>query len=366
MNETVPESKPASERNLTILRIKRRLLGHIWLVRVGLLASFLLSIYFIFIFLGLVIRRTKADHYFGLARGFVFTPQGSIRSFEGRTNILILGKGGQEHEAPDLTDTIIFMSIAHKDTSIVLISLPRDIWIPAIRAKLNSAYYWGNQKQSGGGLVLAKSLVEEVVGQPVHYAVIIDFSGFKKIIDVLGSIKVNVERAFTDEKYPIPGRENDDCADDPEYRCRYETLRFAQGKQLMDGETALKFVRSRNAQGVEGTDLAREARQQRLLAGVREKALSREVLLSPTKLLALWGAVRESIETDIEPGAGAVLTRRLIQAKDKIASYVLPETLLVNPPKSPRYDNLYVFIPGAGDWTEVHKWIWCKLEKDCG
>jgi LCP family protein required for cell wall assembly len=114
----------------------------------------------------------------------------------------------------------MFVSIDHISPSFTIISLPRDIWIPALRAKLNSVYYWGNQKEEGGGLPLSKSVVEEIVGQPVEYGIVIDFEGFQEIIDVLGGVEVNVERSFTDERFPIEGKENDECEGDPEYKCR--------------------------------------------------------------------------------------------------------------------------------------------------
>lgn len=368
--------RPITKRRIALSKVKRRILRHIWLVRIGLLIGFLLGVYLIIIVTGAVIRKTGAGFYFDLAKDFIFTPSTKIESLEGRTNILILGKGGGGHEAPDLTDTIIFASITHKNSSVALISLSRDIWIPELRAKLNSAYYWGNQKQKDGGLILAKSEVEKIVGAPVHYGVVVDFSGFKKIIDVLGGIEVDVERSFTDKKYPIPGRENDDCGgNDSEYLCRYETIQFEKGKQIMDGETALKFARSRNAEGDEGTDFARAARQEKVLETIKKKALSRQILLSPKKIINLINVVLESLETDIDPSAAAILARRVLEARDDVYSHVLPESLLENPPKSPRYDNLYIFIPKedpstapskggqAGQaWDEVHKWVECVLE----
>ncbi|MEJ2441683.1 MAG: LCP family protein, partial [Patescibacteria group bacterium] len=99
-------------------------------------------------------------------------PAQKIQTTEDRTNILILGRSGEGHDSPDLTDTIIFASVGHTDHSVKLISLPRDIWIPELRAKLNSTYYWGNQRQKGGGIILAKSTVESILGQPVHYGLV--------------------------------------------------------------------------------------------------------------------------------------------------------------------------------------------------
>jgi len=358
-----PTLTKVGKRNIALSRLKRKILKHVWLLRVLLVAGIFIGFYIVFLLLGGLVRKTGADFYLGLVKDFVFTPQPKVKSLNGNTNILILGKGGEGHEAPDLTDTMIFASISHSDPEVTLISLPRDLWITDLRAKLNSTYYWGNKKEPGGGIILTKATVEEIVGQPIHYGVIIDFSGFKRIVEVLGGIEVGVERTFTDNKYPIAGRENDLCGGDPEYKCRYETIEFKKGLQHMDGETALKFVRSRNAEVDEGTDFARAARQQKVLSAIKNKVLSREILFSPKKLLALKNEVLKSVETDITPEAGTILFRRTLQARNSVNSHVFPEGLLINPPKSPKYDNLYVFIPKDESWGEIHEWIECVLRK---
>jgi len=349
--------KKPDKRRIVRSRIKRRLLKHIWLVRVGLITLIFLGIYIFYLLASLIFGRLGVTSYLGLIGDFIFTPTQKIQTMEDRTNILILGKGGEGHDAPDLTDTIIFASITHINPSLSLISLPRDIWIPELRAKLNSTYYWGNQQKEGGGLILTKSTVESIVGQPVHYGLVIDFSGFMKIVDVLGGIEVDIERGFVDEKYPVVGKENDECGGDMEYKCRYKTVSFEKGLLIMDGETALIFVRSRNAEGDEGTDLARETRQQKILAAIQTKILSSEVLLSPKKMLSAWEVVRESIETDVDASAGAILARRLFQTRNQIESHILSGELLINPSIQFKYDNLYVFIPQAGSWEEVQSWV---------
>ena len=137
----------------------------------------------------------------------------------------------------------------------------------------------------------------------------------------------------------------------------------------MDGETALKFVRSRNAEGDEGTDIARAKRQQKILASLKRKILSPEVFFSPKKVKALLEVAKSSLETDIAGNAVAVLSRRILDAGENISSHVLPEEFLFNPPTSFIYDNLYVFVPIAKDpstgsgrsWGEVHGWVDCIL-----
>src|SRR3989304_9978762 len=160
-------------------KFKRKFLSHLWLARIIIILGVLCVVFLGVVGIASVVKKPPLSDYIDIVTAFVFSPKDKVKNFDGRTNILILGKGGEGHEAPDLTDTIIFASINHKKPSIDLISLPRDIWITDLRTKLNSVYYWGNKKQSDGGIVLAKASVEEIVGQPVHYALLVDFSGFK-------------------------------------------------------------------------------------------------------------------------------------------------------------------------------------------
>lgn len=362
---TKNKSTPKTKSNVQVSKIKRRILRHTTLLRVGLIVGFL-AVVSLFAFVAFNhFKKSQAGFYLRLAKNFVSAPSSKIKSFEGKTNILVLGKGGLGHEAPDLTDTMMFVSIDLVNPKINLISLPRDIWITDLRAKLNSAYYWGNKKMPGGGIILAKSTVEEIVGQPIHYAVVLDFSGFVKIIDVVGGVDVDVVHPFVDEKYPIAGKENDLCDGDPEFKCRYETISFEKGVTHMDGATALKFVRSRNAQGDEGTDLARAARQQLVLKALEDKMLSRDVYLSFSKMTQIFNVVQSSTETDLDPDAISVLARYAYNARNTVESNVLSEDLLLNPPETQKYDNLYVFIPKSGNWDETHAWVKCLLDEVC-
>lgn len=305
-----------------------------------------------------IVKKTPLSYYLEVAHAFLFAPQNQIKSNDDRTNILILGRGGQGHDAPDLTDTMMLASVHHESGGVTFVSIPRDIWHKPLRIKLNSAYYWGNKKQNGGGLVLAKSVVEEIVGVPVHYAVVVDFTLFKDVVDELGGVQVDVENSFEDIKYPIAGREVDDCGGgDPEFLCRYETIKFESGLQFMDGETALKFVRSRNAEGDEGTDLARSSRQQRVILAVKNRLLSRYVLLSLSKLSNIKELALSRIETDMAALVTVVVARKFIDARDNFRTTSIPEELIQVAPISSEYDNLYVFIPRANDWSQIQNWV---------
>jgi len=222
-----------------------------------------------------------------------------IKTQDHQLNILILGVAGGTHQGPDLTDTVIFISINIDKKKALLISIPRDVWIDSMRAKINTAYTYGEEKKPGGGFILAKAAVKEILDIPVDYAAKIDFDGFVKAIDILGGVDINIERSFDDYKYPIPGREDDDCDGDEELKCRYQHIHFDKGITHMDGKTALIFVRSRYALGSEGTDFARSARQQKVILAVKNKFFNLDTFTNPAKIKKLMKTFDQSIKTDI-------------------------------------------------------------------
>ena len=280
----------------------------------------------------------------------MFYLYGKLPKLENSINILVLGKGGEGHTAPNLTDTIMLSKINKESQNVSIISLPRDIWIDSIKAKLNTAYYYGGFKMAGES-------VKEVTGQPVNYVVVVDFSLFKDLVDSIGGIDVEVENSFIDEKYPIAGLENDLCGGDRLYKCRYETIQFTKGLQHMNGELALKFVRSRNAVGDEGTDLAREKRQQEVISAVRKKVLSREVLLNKDVLQNLYSIFITHIETDIDQKTMMTIARFAVESKFSTNFLSIPDGILKVSQNEKKYDRQYVFVPKNGSWKELQEWI---------
>jgi anionic cell wall polymer biosynthesis LytR-Cps2A-Psr (LCP) family protein len=272
-----------------------------------------------------------------------------IASYEGKTNFLLLGVNGNDESGADLTDTIIFASLNAKSGRAVLLSIPRDLWVKEIQAKINTTYHYG-------GFALAKKTVAGVVGQPVDYILVLNFDGFEKAVDILGGVEVEVGRSFDDYEYPIAGKENDPCGGNKEFKCRYEHLRFEAGKQLMDGKTALKFVRSRNAEGEEGTDFARSLRQQKFLEAFRQKLSSPKVYLRPVKLYQLWKVFQRAAKTDINSGHYgdlALLALKINWQTMKAGS--LADNLLVHP--KTHYSRQWVLLPKKGDWREVWQFV---------
>ncbi len=357
---------------MPLKQLKRRLIRYLPFIKFTALAVILLILIFLFIrtiypFYNFVKQNNISLRF---VSALIFDKDLPIKSYQNRTNVVILGIAGGEHDGSDLTDTIIFLSLDFKKHDVVMISIPRDIWLPSIQDKVNTAYHYGEIQKKGGGLVMAKAAVEEIIDQPVHYAWVIDFSGFKKIIDLVGGLDIFVEKGFVDEFYPIPGREKDECGGDPKYKCRYETLRFEKGLQHMDGEKALKYVRSRQAEGEEGTDFARDKRQQQVIVALKNKLFDFSLLREKEKIKELLNIINEYSSSDMDLSEKILFAKFFLQLKnDDIRKIILDSGdkeknrrgFLINPPIESRYKNLWVLTPRTGDFKEIQQYVACQI-----
>lgn len=305
----------------------------------------------------------KPDTFISFAKN----PQDLLKNTDDRTNILLLGiRGGSSGEGM-LTDSMMIISYDYSKKNISLISIPRDIWVDSMKAKINTAYYYGELKEAGKGLDLAKSVVAEITNLPVHYGFILNFEGFIKAIDLVGGIDVNVERVLDDYKYPVPGLENAY----PE-STRYEHLHFDPGLQSMDGETALKFVRSRNADGEEGTDFARDARQQKIISAFQNKIMSQKTLLDSEKISSLIDIYHQYIVTDISNDDYGAFAKIILLASQNPTKNIVLSTgniqtgelgILENPKNRIPYQGQYVLIPRDNNLKALHQYIQNELSK---
>lgn len=306
----------------------------------------------IFFLIGLIIvfrPKLKPSFWWSI----IFT--NPLKQNDGLTNILLLGIAGGTHEGADLTDTMILASVDQKTGQVTLVSLPRDIWSTTLSAKINSAYHYGEEKRPGGGFLLAKTIAEEVTGLPAHYTVKIDLQGLKKIIDLLGGLEIEVEKTLDDYQFPIEGKENDPCGGDPEYKCRFQHVHFEAGKQLLTGERAIIYIRSRHAEGEEGTDFARDKRQQKLILALKTKILSPAVLLHPFKLIALYKAVDEMIDSDVPQDQLPYFWKMIAIGFRKIKTLSLEEFLIT--PPTWQYQGQWVLIPRTGNFGEIQEYL---------
>lgn len=297
----------------------------------------------------------------GLIFRLVFDEGMPLAQSRYRTNVLVLGMGGGDHEGGDLTDTIMVLSINTQKKSVSLISIPRDTWSDTLKDKVNSAYHYGEEKKKGAGMILAKVVAEDIIGMPIQYGFLIDFSGFKKIIDLIGGVDVNVTRAFTDAEYPIAGKEHDTCPGDPTNRCVYETIHFDAGRQHMDGERALTYVRSRHAEGEEGGDFARSRRQQDIVVALKEKLVNPMTWFSGSRFTSLPKVLDDATDTDMNMAELATVGKWFMKTRESAVKKIAIDTLLTEPPVY-MYDGRYVLVP-KDSWEAVHTFLLEELQK---
>ncbi len=306
-------------------------------------------------------------HISGISLTQLIFEKGNYKNVNGKVNFLLLGKAGGIYEGADLTDSILVMSLDTRLSKITTISIPRDIWSATLQDKINTAYYYGKSK--GKGFEFAKNEVELVTGLRIEHVALIDFARFKELIDYIGGVDVYVENTFDDFKYPVAGHKDDLCGGDLEFNCRYEHISFKKGLTHMNGETALKYSRSRNALGDEGTDFARGRRQQKVITALYEKIILRIKKMRLDDIQKIYAFLDILIERDIENKEAFYIAKAFIQMRKKIdiRAIPFPKDLFIVPPYQ-HYHGKYVLIPRTGTFNSVHLLIQCGFgeKKDCG
>ncbi len=308
---------------------------------------------------------------FSTIKQLVHTDQLLRGESEDRINILLMGVGGAGHDGPQLSDTMILASYQPSTKNIGLISVPRDLYVPIPGygwRKINHANAYGEIEAQGTGPNLASQVVEDIFKQPIHYYVRVDFDGFAELIDELGGLDIAVENSFTDPSYPTVGKEDTNCGtftesfneegeviQVPDYSCRFEVLRFTEGPMHMDGETALKFVRSRHGTNGEGSDFARSRRQQLILLAVREQILSASTLLNPTKISRILDTLRDNIATNIESPELVKFAQIAKEANTGTLKNHVLDTSNESPLYATNRNGAYVLLPKDDDWTSLER-----------
>ncbi len=252
---------------------------------------------------------------------------------EGRINIALLGMRGKGVVGGGtLADTIIVASIriiesetdknADPTYKVSMVSIPRDLYVTVPgtndHQKINAVYHYGEQKGEGQGLELMKTILQDISGQKIHYAMAINFAGFEQIVDTLGGVEVTLEEEFTEpmqfheEKvcdganggvftkksgsfqnkidhrgkvvasYPLCYNENEECGG---------MFKVSAGTSVLTGEQALCYVRAR----VTSSDFDRARRQQEVLKQLKKKALSVGFLSDFQKINEMLGVVGDNL-----------------------------------------------------------------------
>jgi len=211
-----------------------------------------------------------------------------------RINILVMGIDRRPYEGSTLTrsDTMFVVSIDPTAKTARGLSMPRDLYVDIptksggkFKERINTALEYGEvQGYPGGGAALAKQTVENLLGIKIDHYVIIDFTGFKEVIDLLGGVDVDVPSPINDPYYSETEKLGDF------YPCVFDV-----GTHHMDGSDALCYSRTR----FNNNDLDRIQRQQRVMFAVMDRMAQLKMLDNITNVNSLWKRYKSAVITDI-------------------------------------------------------------------
>jgi LCP family protein required for cell wall assembly len=237
-----------------------------------------------------------------------------------------------------LSDTLMLARLDPKHHVISLLSIPRDLWVPALGAKINSAY-------STGGDNASLQAVESVTGLKPNYLINVDFAGFQRLVDTLGGIYVNVDQYY----YNPPSISSS---------TGFSAIQIPPGYQRLKGADALAFSRYRHTDD----DFHRQARQQMFLRAFQARASDRFHGISVTDIPFinnLLGAISDSV-TIVGPGGKAPSPQTLLsfaatayQARSHVVSIHLDWTTY-NAPDGESAVQVTNLQPAIAQWR--HPW----------
>jgi LCP family protein required for cell wall assembly len=206
-----------------------------------------------------------------------------------RVTILLLGIDQRcDEEGPTRTDTMMILTMDPVGLTASILSLPRDLWveIPGFGVdRINQAHFLGEiYEYPGGGPALAIDTVEATLGIKIDYFAAVNFDAFVEGVDEIGGIDIEVTEAISDPDYP------DNCYG-------FEGFFIQSGEHHMDGQTALKYARTR---ATIGSDVDRANRQQQVVMAVRDKILRLDMVPQLlTRAPDLWRIFQGNVRTDL-------------------------------------------------------------------
>lgn len=279
---------------------------------------------------------------------------------DGRINVLLLGIGGEGHDGGQLTDTIMIASIDPINNGVVLLSVPRDLWVKPsglwpmkINAVYNSAAeqaLYSNPSDTDAaeqkGIEATEKVVEENLGVNINYYAMVDFTAFEEAVNILGGITVNLDEPYSD----------------PTMLIGKKLLDLPAGPNNLDGGTALGLARSRY--GAERGDFDRGQHQQDVLIGIKDKVLSMGTFVNPLKVSQLFQTFGDRVNTNFSTDD----IMRLYEIIKKVPNESITNVdLAMKEDPVVTTDNIggqSVVVPLAGinDFSEIQKFVRLKLK----
>ncbi|MFG2682566.1 LCP family protein [Streptomyces sp. NPDC048392] len=209
----------------------------------------------------------------------------------GAQNVLLIGSDSRSGDGnarygrdsgTERSDTTILLHLAAGRDSATAVSLPRDLMVdvPGCHrpdgSRTEPVFAQFNYAFAAGGSACSIRTVEKLTGIRIDHHVVVDFQGFKEMVDALDGVEVCLREPVDDKD---------------------AKLKLPAGRVTLDGEQALGYVRARKSLG-DGSDTDRMDRQQRFLGALVKKVQSNGVLLNPVKLYPVLDAATSSLTTD--------------------------------------------------------------------
>jgi LCP family protein required for cell wall assembly len=245
-------------------------------------------------------------------------------------NILLMGSDTREgqdgsygsFDGPGRSDTTILLHVAADRKRAIAVSIPRDLWTDLPLCTLDDGRTVGgystkfNAAFAIGGPACTIKAVEQITDVFINHYMVVDFDGFKQLVDALDGVEVCMEEPVDDSK---------------------SGLVLPAGISTVRGEQALAFVRARKSLA-DGSDTARIARQQEFLSSMVRKGTSAGLLRNPVKLVNVLDAATSSLTTD--PGLGSV--KRLGDLASQLRDIRPDDITFVTAPSRSRGDGANV------------------------
>jgi LCP family protein required for cell wall assembly len=232
------------------------------------------------------------------------TPLPTLPPWDGkeRLNVLLVGSDERPGESSFNTDTLIVVSVEPSTGEVAMFQVPRDmvdvpvppnargVWGNVYRGKINSWYtanrnrtdLWPGKSSSARGFNALKALLGQLYGLDIRYYALVNFQGFRKVVNAMGGVQINVQIPVAESQYPVaPGV--------------LTRIYIPSGPQHMNGAEALRYARSRHR--AQGGDFDRGRRQQRVLLSLREQMNAQAIIAN---LPDLVNALKDSVKTDIK------------------------------------------------------------------
>ncbi|MGZ4411068.1 MAG: LCP family protein [Gaiellaceae bacterium] len=274
MHVSLPSKRPKLERpptgngaprkggGLRRLLPRRRWLR--WVGIVVILLVVLMAVWFVASYLALRSGAQQANARLGQAARQALSPGGGFL-FGGPSTILVLGTDHStlaQRASDQHSDSIMVIRADSSRHRLSYLSIPRDLFVSVPGHgldRINSAFQIG-------GLPLAIRTVSSYTGLPLNHVIVVDFSEFRRLIDALGGVDINVPKPILSNRFDCPYPTQSECLS------KFKGWSFPRGAQHMDGHRALIYSRIRENQLDPGeSDFTRAARQQQVVQAVLGK-----------------------------------------------------------------------------------------------